>query len=226
MSSELEVYYQQLGPEHKAGMIAICKECFPVNYPEQWFDNLLKKSPNTYAHGAFDKVTHRMIGMIVGQTQNIFDAEDEVGTLLESVVSDQDTVLYITIFGVSESHRRLGIGSSLMQRLLYHAETQKDTRVVYLHVESTNNVAISFYERFGFHYFTEIPGYYHLEGSAADGLVYVIYMNGGSPYQGGFRNWYKRYVRQGSIGQCFGRAYENSVELIKNAFQRQNSSIF
>ncbi len=101
-----------------------------------------------------------------------------------------------------------------MQRLLYHAQTYKDTRVVYLHVESTNGSAINFYELCGFHYFTCIPQYYYGEGIMADGLVYVMYMNGGQPYIGGRRDWHKSYVRQCSIGQNIYKSFKNQFQII------------
>ncbi len=94
-----DLYFQPLGHEHKSGMMRLCKECFPIDYPENWYDKLLKQSQNIYTLGAFDKTTDEMVGMIVGQTQAIFEAEEEVGTLLESLLSDNDTVVYITIFG-------------------------------------------------------------------------------------------------------------------------------
>ena len=96
MSNLPEVYYQRLGPEHKPGLVSISKECFPISdYPDYWYDELLLAG---YAYGAFDKATDRMVGMVVGQPQNIFDAEDDVGTLMESISID-DTVIYIPIFG-------------------------------------------------------------------------------------------------------------------------------
>ena len=125
-----------------------------------------------------------------------------------------------------ESHRRLGIGTLLMDGLLSHAHGQIDSRVVFLHVESTNNTAIMFYEQRGFCYFTAIPGYYHLEGNAANAIVYVTYINGGKHYEGGLKNWCKRYVMQGSAGQCFNtffKVYENTCEAVKNVlFERQH----
>ena len=92
-----EVYYQQLGPEHKLGLKLICGECFPTSdYPDEWYEELLEYG---FAHGAFDKATDKMVGMIVGQKQNIFGAEEEVGLLLESLIISEDPVVYIPIFG-------------------------------------------------------------------------------------------------------------------------------
>ena len=97
------VYYRQLGPEHKQGMVTVCKNCFPIDYPSDWYDRILKESRKTYTRGAFDGATGELVGIIVGQTQCVSDAESEVGTLLESVMSDDDNVLYITIFGEAHS---------------------------------------------------------------------------------------------------------------------------
>ena len=102
MASSSEIYYGRLDLGHKAGMMALCKRCFPVDYPEHWYDNLLKHSPTTYTHGAFDIATGQLVGIIVGQIQRILEAEDEVGTLLESVTSNDDKIVYITIFGGSQ----------------------------------------------------------------------------------------------------------------------------
>ena len=113
-----------------------------------------------------------------------------------------------------------------MEGLLLHAQKQEETRAVYLHVESTNNIAITFYERKGFHYFTTVLGYYFLEGSRADGVVYVMFMNGGKCYQGGLKNWYKRYVKSRSLGQCFSRVYDCTFELLKNVFFDQDNSTY
>ncbi len=91
------VYYQQVGPEHIPGLQSICYECFPTSdYPDYWYSELLE---NGFAYGAFDKATDKMVGMIVAEKQNILYAEDEVGTLLESLISVADTVVYIPIFG-------------------------------------------------------------------------------------------------------------------------------
>ena len=126
--------------------------------------------------------------------------------------------------GIRESHRRYGIGTNLMQGLLYRAKHDRDNKVIYLHVESTNDTAIQFYEKQDFHYFTSIPGYYSLEGNPADGIVYVIFVNGGIPYQGGFRSWCRRYVKQSSVGQCISQAFDGPVEYIKSVvYKRQHS---
>ena len=111
-----------------------------------------------------------------------------------------------------------------MEGLVSHALNNASTRAVYLHVESTNNTAITFYEKKGFCYFTTIIGYYHLEGSASNGVVYVMFINGGKCYQGGFKGWYKRYIKDSSVGQCFSKVYGNAFETLKNVFYDQEEN--
>lgn len=111
-----------------------------------------------------------------------------------------------------------------MKRLLSDALNRKNIRTVYLHVESSNNTAITFYECKGFSYFTTIHGYYHFESTAANGVVYVLFINGGKRYTGGFSNWCKRYVKQGSVGQCFSRAYDTTSKLLTYVFYDQQDS--
>lgn len=101
-----------------------------------------------------------------------------------------------------------------------HTAQSSTTRVIYLHVESTNNVAITFYEKKRFSYFSTIYEYYRFENNnSADGLVYVMCINNGRLYQGGLRNWCRRYfVSSISIMNCFKEACEGTIELVKNAF--------
>lgn len=87
--------YRPLVLKDKPGMQVVCKECFPVDYPDKWYDNVLRKR-DFYTLGAFDE--EELVGMIVGQTQDLLEAEDEIGTLLESLINN-DKAMYIVIFG-------------------------------------------------------------------------------------------------------------------------------
>lgn len=98
-----------------------------------------------------------------------------------------DFISLVLLFsGVLEPYRRFGIGSNLMKKFLFHAETNRHTKAIYLHVESCNHVAILFYEKMGFQYFKKILGYYYVEHD--DALVYVAFVNGGKQYIGGARD--------------------------------------
>ena len=68
--------------------------------------------------------------------------------------------LYIMTIGVLHAYRRRGIGRRLLTQLLESAASRKDVRVIYLHVQTGNDVARDFYVQFGFREIGIIRGYY------------------------------------------------------------------
>ncbi|WAQ96328.1 NAA60-like protein [Mya arenaria] len=54
-------------------------------------------------------------------------------------------------------------------------------QATYLHVLSTNQTAIRFYERRNFTAHSFLPYYYSIQGKPRDGYSYVLYINGGKP---------------------------------------------
>lgn len=98
MNEMAELNYRELNPSDKSYMQGLCLECFPIEYPESWYDELLSGDQWTYTQGAFELHTGRLVGMIVGQVQTLDQLEGEYGYVLE-VGSSSDLVMYITIFG-------------------------------------------------------------------------------------------------------------------------------
>lgn len=93
-----QLYYRQMSFEDKPSMQALCLECFPLEYPDSWFDGLLQGDEWTYTQGAYELATDRMVGMIVGQIQTLHHLENEYGYVVDES-SSADLVMYITIFG-------------------------------------------------------------------------------------------------------------------------------
>lgn len=79
-----------------------------------------------------------------------------------------------------------------MKSLLQYVHTQTMCKVVYLHVEAANEIAIRFYENRGFTCFCTHKGYYSIEQTPGDGLVYLQYANDGKPYKPSIENWLRR----------------------------------
>lgn len=70
----------------------------------------------------------------------------------------------------------------LLDHLISYLTTTKlSTKAVYLHVLTTNQTAIRFYEHRNFRLRHFLPYYYAIEGSSRDGYCYVLYVNGGQP---------------------------------------------
>lgn len=74
-------------------------------------------------------------------------------------------------------------GSLLLDSLLSYLTTKErcNCKAAYLHVLSTNQTAIRFYERRNFSAHSYLPYYYSIQGKPRDGYSYVLYVNGGKP---------------------------------------------
>ena len=64
---------------------------------------------------------------------------------------------------------------------LLTTEEYLNCKAVYLHVLTTNYVALRFYERHKFRLFRYMPCYYAIKGQQKNGYLYVLYINGGKP---------------------------------------------
>lgn len=80
--------------------------------------------------------------------------------------------------------RRNGIASLLVENLIKNLNNNpllNDCKAIYLHVLTTNTVAIRFYEKFHFKRFKLLPLYYSINGIFCDGYSYVYHINGSQP---------------------------------------------
>lgn len=68
--------------------------------------------------------------------------------------------LYIMTLGVLAPYRRLGIGSKLMKHILDLCQQDMFISEIYLHVQTNNEEAIAFYQKFGFEVIEKIENYY------------------------------------------------------------------
>lgn len=99
----VRIAYRQLDFMDLPGIKAVADECFPTSdFTEEWYCEVLT-GKGSYAHGAFDQETGEMVGMIMGETQCVLDAEDDVGDpiLGGSITAGKDNMVYIPIFGKS-----------------------------------------------------------------------------------------------------------------------------
>lgn len=73
--------------------------------------------------------------------------------------------------------------SLLLDNLLSYLTSgeHSDCKVVFLHVLTTNQTAIRFYERRNFRVHACLPSYYAINNGPCDGFSYVLYINGGQP---------------------------------------------
>lgn len=120
---------------------------FPVNYNDKFYKDVL--DAGILAKLAFYN------DVIVGA----------VCCRLEQV--DNEKRLYIMTLGCLYTYRRLGIGTTMLEHVLDHAQ-KKGIDNIYLHVQINNMGAIEFYKKFGFEIVDTKEGYYkRIEPSSA-----------------------------------------------------------
>jgi ribosomal protein S18 acetylase RimI-like enzyme len=145
---EIALSYRELDPLDIDAMVALDRRCFP---PSQAYDAIvfdyLFQFPRV-ARGAFDG---RVLAGFVFATWNRRHAG------------------HVVTIDVEASHRRLGLGTSLMEQT--EAELlRQGARKIFLQVDRKNHPAVAFYLHLGFDVCRELPNYY---GRGRDGLLMV-----------------------------------------------------
>ncbi|XP_013069605.1 N-alpha-acetyltransferase 60-like [Biomphalaria glabrata] len=180
LSVQQEVQLRFLGPSDVTEVKKLCREWFPIEYPDSWYEEITSNS-RFYSLAA----THhaRIVGLVVAELKPQAKLNKEDGDLLASYYPPTAQVAYILSLGVVGDFRRIGIASLLLDSLLSYltSKDRHDCKAVYLHVLSTNTVALRFYERRRFRRHLFLPYYYAIQGKARDGYSYVLYINGGEP---------------------------------------------
>eukprot|EP00041_Stephanoeca_diplocostata_P012141 m.202437 g.202437 ORF g.202437 m.202437 type:complete len:295 (-) comp18830_c0_seq1:305-1189(-) len=93
---------------------------------------------------------------------------------------DRRVVLYVLTIGVAEWCRHRGHATYLVHNLIRTVSNQTASQhicAVYLHVMTSNEAAIRFYEKLGFHRHKLLPKYYTIGGVQHDAYTYVIYID-------------------------------------------------
>ncbi|XP_076064600.1 N-alpha-acetyltransferase 60 isoform X2 [Oratosquilla oratoria] len=152
----------------------LCKQWFPIEYPDVWYEDITA-NPRFYALAA--TFQNKIVGLLVAETKPLTKMNKEDQDLL----TGQGEVGYILSLGVSKDHRRNGVASLLLDNYLNLLTTHQVSAVkaVLLHVLTSNEAAIKFYEKRNFSRHAFLPYYYNIKGRPKDGFSYVRYINGG-----------------------------------------------
>lgn len=154
----------------------LCKDWFPIEYPLEWYEQIV--TPRFYSLVALYDAA--IIGLIVCEIKPYTKLNKEDRDILPASMSDCE-VGYILSIGVHKRFRRHGIGSLLLDTFLRNitAIDRQKVKAVFLHVLTSNQPAIIFYEKRNFKYHSFLPYYYSIRGRSRDAFLYVCYINGG-----------------------------------------------
>ncbi|CAB3374527.1 Hypothetical predicted protein [Cloeon dipterum] len=158
----------------------LCQDWFPIEYPDSWYQDITS-DPRFYSLAAI--YGGIIIGLIVAEIKSYNKLSKEDSTILSVSPHERIDVGYILSLGVSKVYRRNGIASLLLEHLIRYMTTSENAhcKALFLHVLTTNNAAIQFYEQRRFKLHSFLPYYYSIQGKSKDGFMYVLYINGGHP---------------------------------------------
>ncbi|KAI1301796.1 N-alpha-acetyltransferase 60 [Halotydeus destructor] len=168
-----------VGPPDIPRVKQLCRDWFPIEYPDQWYEEITSNS-KFFALAVVDG--EEIVGLIVTEIKLQAQCNREDQGLLSFQLTRNTWVAYILTLGVVKEYRRQGIATLLLESLIKNltdSQYTKQCKAIYLHVLTTNQVAINFYERCKFKKFLYLPLYYSINGAAKDGYSYVLYINGG-----------------------------------------------
>ncbi|KAI8379566.1 acyl-CoA N-acyltransferase [Radiomyces spectabilis] len=139
-SSE-NINLRNITPENIDQVRSLHLALFPVHYNDKFFDHLLQV-------GEFAKLAYwgdTCVGLVCCRLEN--DGLDR-------------SKLYMMTLGVLHPYRHRGIAHRLVDHILYQASLCDYISSIYLHVQTVNEAALSFYRRNGFEVIGYVENYY------------------------------------------------------------------
>ena len=170
--------YSKITSEEEMSELAILhKEWFPVQYGEDFFQELLMGHENNFAYGVYlDNLQEignmgRELEILVGgisiriQQEFCLQLQHPDQHIYNLCSLFRGGMAYIMTIGVIDELRRNGIASYLLNKTIeLLVNTRPEVKGLCLHVIDHNQSAIHFYIKNGFTVIKTIPDYYLIDG--------------------------------------------------------------
>lgn len=176
-NSNLSITFRFLHPGDQPQVKSLCREWFPVEYPDAWYDDIVYND-KYFSLAACDLTKEHILGLIVATVLPLGTCNREDQQILHKVFADTTSVCYILTLGVVKEYRRQGLAHLLLDKLLQTLAKHDTCKAVYLHVLHSNKQAIQFYRSKSFQYRTHLPYYYLIKGEYFDAFCFARYING------------------------------------------------
>lgn len=175
-----DVQLRFLCPEDIGEVKRLCVEWFPIEYPDSWYQDI---TSNSKFYSLAATYYSRIIGLIVAEVKSKTKLNREDADILATHYPTSCQVAYILSLGVVDEFRRHGIASLLLDSLLSYLTSRDryNCKAIYLHVLTTNNAAICFYERRNFQPHSYLPYYYSINSKPRDVIHMYSTSMGGNP---------------------------------------------
>nr|XP_020012121.1 N-alpha-acetyltransferase 60 [Castor canadensis] len=169
----------------------LCGDWFPIEYPDSWYRDI---TSNKKFFSLAATYRGAIVGMIVAEIKSRTKIHKEVclcnsDLAVIEFAEDSEDAFSLSLpchppnYSAVHNLYLFSQGSLLLESLKDHISTtaQDHCKAIYLHVLTTNNTAINFYENRDFRQHHYLPYYYSIRGVLKDGFTYVLYINGGHP---------------------------------------------
>eukprot|EP00037_Helgoeca_nana_P001888 m.30183 g.30183 ORF g.30183 m.30183 type:complete len:217 (+) comp12201_c0_seq1:206-856(+) len=174
---------RRLVPTDREEIQIMHEQWFPIRYPDQFFIMATSLHSRLQSEILVDPYRNEIVALAVWRQCLLSHCDVEDRDILPPIADPTaqpiaQEVIYILTIGVAVDHRKRGLASRLLRQLLAHAcaNSNRNCWCVYLHVLSTNQPAIQFYESHGFVQHKLIPGYYEIAGEKRDAYTYVFFI--------------------------------------------------
>ena len=140
---------EEIRLEYISNVIGINEMVLPENYPFYFYELLYKNYPKAFLVA---KVENKIVGYVMCRVEHSFR--------MEGFLPRFSKIGHIVSIGVIPEFRKMGIGTSLMEKAMEALKNYYSCYSVYLEVRVSNVPAIKFYEKLGFKINRVIHGYY------------------------------------------------------------------
>ena len=185
-NNEIKIKFRPIEPKDRAKIQALHEEWFPVEYHEEFYDNLvLHQMPKTgqklYTCVATDAndPNDEIVAACVAARVNIDKLNSNSRKLLINDPLRHTRGVYIMTLGTIERYRGAGLATALVEKCIDDLISRDEQcGALYLHVIISNVSAISFYEKLGFWRVKQIKDYYTIGEEKHDCFLYSKYFHG------------------------------------------------
>lgn len=141
-AEELEVAFGDVHVNNIGQLRKLNEHTFPVSYADKFYNEIptLQKQFAQFAYYGGSA-----IGAVCARLEPMADGSKK---------------LYIMTIGVLVAYRQRGVGRKLLNLLLDAAAKMPEIALVYLHVQTSNEGALDFYNKAGFEKIGKIENYY------------------------------------------------------------------
>jgi ribosomal protein S18 acetylase RimI-like enzyme len=213
-NSNTVISFRRIQPKDRMQIQALHEEWFPVEYQQEFYDDLCSHQRMCHSgHALYTVVAvipkqKRNHNRTSSMDNNETDTSDEqiiaclVGCVLSAHKLNDNSrqmlvpawphrhsrLFYIMTLGTVTKYRHLGLATQLVQQVMETVVSRdQEMGTVYLHVITMNEAAIRFYEdKLRFWKVQEIPDYYTIDGEPYNCYLYARYFHGNRGHLGFF----------------------------------------